>query len=907
MKKTSVLRLLALILALLMLLLSAACTKDTESNASDATDTDATEGPEQTEKPTDKEEDKEDGGSYAELIDLLAAGERKVTLQNPAIPADCYEETDLSKYSVQYTLSVEKPADEIVWSSDDIEITDGRVTANKPGVYALTATAGEYSRTVYLVSKYAEDTEYVLYENSFDDPDAISELSATADSSEGTSFEVRDGQLVLSAIGNENDSIRVLLPEWLADFGNYTLSVNATITEAANTSRWLALMYRIQNDSSPYYQMCVREGTTASNGLELAYLTAEGEWEYHAKSAGASKLTPDTLKNLELSVSGSNAKMYEDGIIRGSSYSLTDLQNGKLGLQASGCVAVFDDLRITLNLDRSTNVTLPPAVISEVASDAELDALGLSSPDIALMTLGAGGEIITSEGESICSPAYALTVIPSDVIPAFSLPSSTDYDLDEIRKILTSLDTSSVIVISDDAELIKELRTDAKQLIGAVDFRDWHWSGAKLIDARSEANRAGARICLLPNDYAQQETVEFFNTLGMSVWFKTKDNSSTEAFRLITSGANGIIAEDRETVYRCLSCELFLPNSIIRPINIIGHRGMPSRAPENTLAGGELAAKYGANVIEIDIYVTTDDVLVIMHDSSLERTTNGDGNIEDMSYEQLCKYLVDDKPDASNSFTDSVTTPQPIPTLEEFIKCFEDTDTYLFIEIKSSQRARIAPLLKELIDKYDFYDQCSVICFSKDTLKEIKKVIPELSVGYLCDTDDFSGILASTAECESSYNPGYAKLSPSLLHELAIRGILSWPWTVNESVDFDRFFLMGVGGITTNYSDYAKNYVKYVRTERIKYKLSVGESVDIGIEAEYYSADRNALNFENAILPTNKAEMLVLEGNSTLKFDGRSISASEAGEASVIFRLAFTLNNGTTAYVYTQPVRITVE
>lgn len=909
MRKTAILRPISLILALIMLLLAASCTKQPDEQPTerptDATgDTSATDP---TEEPTD-DGDKDYGDvDYAPSIDLLSSAKTTVSHQSPVIPTNCYEEVDLSKYGVQFSPTIEKSADEIVWSSEDAAISDGRVTVNEAGVYALTAKAGKYSRTVYLVSKYPEDTEYLLYENDFEDADAATLLTATADSSPDASFEVRDGQLVLSAMSSEGDSIRVLLPEWLGELGNYKISVDATVTAQANSSRWLSIMHRVQNSSYPYYQLCARATTTAGNGLELAYRNAAGEWEYHAKTSGDSNMSPDSLKRLTLSVAGSSAKMYENGALKGEATALSELQTGRIGLQASGCVAVFDNLRITLNLERTTGATLAPAVISRVESEEQLESCAQGSPDIALMTLGADGTIVNSEGESVCSATYALTLLPPDVIPAFSLPSSTEYDIDAIRNILTSLNASDVMVVSDDAALISELRTGAKQLIGALDLTDWHWSGAKLIDARSETNRAGARICLLPNDYAQQQTVEFFNALGVSVWFETKSDDEIEALRLITSGANGIIASDRELIYQCLSSELFPENSILRPVSVIGHRGMPAQAPENTIAGSALAAKYGANVIETDIYVTTDDILVVMHDSTLDRTANGSGNIEDMSYAQLCNYLVDDAPDASAIFSDAVTTPQPIPTLWEYFELLKDTDTYLFIEIKSSQRARIAPLLKALIDEYDFYDQCSVICFSKDTLKEIRKVIPELSVGYLCDTDDFSKILASTAECESSYNPAHANLTSSLLRSLSIRGILSWPWTVNDSQDFDRFYLLGVGGITTNYANYAQNYVKRLSTERIKYTLSVGESVDLGVKAEYYGAGRGAEDFENALLSTKKAELFVIDGNSALSFDGSSLTAYETGEATVILRLAFTLNNGATAYVYTQPVRITVE
>lgn len=559
-----------------------------------------------------------------------------------------------------------------------------------------------------------------------------------------------------------------------------------------------------------------------------------------------------------------------------------------------------------LNFTENTNITLAPAVITEVTDTDSLEDLVTTFPEIAILTLDADGNVTDTDGGFICYAEDVPSHLPEGTIPAFNLPSSVDYDITFIRNLLCSLDSSDVMVISDDEELIAELRSEAKQLIGVIDFREWGWDGMRFIDARSAANRAGARICLLPIEYADSPAVEFFNTLGMSVWFKAQDNDLVEMIRLITSGANGIITPNLPLLYRCLACDLFLPNSIVRPVGVIGHRGMPSQAPENTLAGSDLAAKYGANIIENDIYITSDDVIVVMHDSTLDRTTDGVGEFEGMTYEELCKYAVDDKPDASGLFADAVEDPQPIPTLEEYLELFKDTDTYIFIEIKSSQADRLVPVLKDMIDEYDFYDQCSVICFSKSTLQTVKEIIPELSVGYLCDTAELDDILSSTAECESSYNPAHANLTGELLRTLSVRGILSWPWTVNESADFDRFFLMGVGGITTNYANYARNYVKRVSTDKIKYSLDAGESVEIGVKAEYYGAVRDGDTYDNSILPTNKSEMIILSGNETLSFDGISVSAEKAGEATVIFRLRFRLNDESYAYVYSQPVKITV-
>jgi hypothetical protein len=142
---------------------------------------------------------------------------------------------------------------------------------------------------------------------------------------------------------------------------------------------------------------------------------------------------------------------------------------------------------------------------------------------------------------------------------------------------------------------------------------------------------------------------------------------------------------------------------------------------------------------------------------------------------------------------------------------------------------------------------------------------------------------------------------------LADRGIFTWPWTVNNSNLFDALYLMGVAGITTNYSNFAQKYVKRITPDKTKYFGTVGKSIDVNIQMELYGAAKDAEAFENTVIPTNKAEMFVIEGNSTLIFDGTSVTATAAGNATVIFRLSFRLSNGETAYVYTQPVAINIK
>ena len=81
---------------------------------------------------------------------------------------------------------------------------------------------------------------------------------------------MKEGALEINGRGDNSNGTGVLLPEYLGLFGNYKIEADMTHLDANNTGRWNSIMYRVQNNSYPYYQMGVRENATAANGVEFA-------------------------------------------------------------------------------------------------------------------------------------------------------------------------------------------------------------------------------------------------------------------------------------------------------------------------------------------------------------------------------------------------------------------------------------------------------------------------------------------------------------------------------------------------------------------------------------------------------------------------------------------------------------
>lgn len=150
-------------------------------------------------------------------------------------------------------------------------------------------------------------------------------------------------------------------------------------------------------------------------------------------------------------------------------------------------------------------------------------------------------------------------------------------------------------------------------------------------------------------------------------------------------------------------------------MKLIGHRGAKLECPENTMAGIEWAYQNGLDGVEIDVHVTKDDVLAVIHDATIDRTTNGKGPVRHFSFNELRNFQVEDK--------------HYIPRLEEVLTFHQDkAQSDLFIEIKD---LRATDLILEVIAP--FRSKCHIIlkCFNHRILRQLRDRDSEISLAAL--------------------------------------------------------------------------------------------------------------------------------------------------------------------------------
>ena len=231
--------------------------------------------------------------------------------------------------------------------------------------------------------------------------------------------------------------------------------------------------------------------------------------------------------------------------------------------------------------------------------------------------------------------------------------------------------------------------------------------------------------------------------------------------------------------------------SIVR----VAHRGASAQYPENTLLAFRQAIQQGVDVIEIDIHRTADAELVVIHDSTLERTTNGHGNVCDHSLQEIRQL------DAGQA--------EKIPLLTEVIQLAREAQIRLYVEIKGATETEELAITEGVIrtlEASDFLSQAIVTSFSPKALLRAKAINPEASTmldpspqdGSLTPRQICAQTLAAGANC-LSYD--FHFLTPEIARECQLIGLALWPWDPDEPHDIRQALALGVHGIMTNRPD----------------------------------------------------------------------------------------------------------
>jgi len=245
-------------------------------------------------------------------------------------------------------------------------------------------------------------------------------------------------------------------------------------------------------------------------------------------------------------------------------------------------------------------------------------------------------------------------------------------------------------------------------------------------------------------------------------------------------------------------------------VYLIGHRGAAGIAPENTFTSFDTALKNGVNAIELDLHQTKDGKIVVIHDTTVDRTTDGKGLVSDFLYEELKKL------DAGNWF-DSKFSNEKIPLLNDVFSTYKDkVDFMLDIKAGSELYPGIENNICDLIQTYNLLNK-TIICSTKITvLNKFKDINCDLKLGKIIKPNELwrtlfdpSSFIHKTGLLPKMVciTPHWTMVNPNLIFTAKENGLSIFPWTVDKERLMRSLVFRGVDGIITNFPDMARRVI----------------------------------------------------------------------------------------------------
>lgn len=242
-------------------------------------------------------------------------------------------------------------------------------------------------------------------------------------------------------------------------------------------------------------------------------------------------------------------------------------------------------------------------------------------------------------------------------------------------------------------------------------------------------------------------------------------------------------------------------------VKVIAHRGGSHLAPENTMAAFKNAINLGVDMIEIDVEQTKDSFVVVIHDATVDRTTNGSGAVDTLTWSYV-KSL-----NASRSWRGENFRDEKISTLDDVLQLLKGSGVTLLIEIKEGgeRYPEIEKRTVKAIQKFNAYSWVIVQSFNKKAIDRVKQQDKNIKTVYLLGRSNFRDYYNKIRE-EREQNPSlrfnyeglavsYKEWNKQSLDRVKQMGLETYAWTVGDTVAMKRLIADGITGIITDDPD----------------------------------------------------------------------------------------------------------
>jgi glycerophosphoryl diester phosphodiesterase len=242
-------------------------------------------------------------------------------------------------------------------------------------------------------------------------------------------------------------------------------------------------------------------------------------------------------------------------------------------------------------------------------------------------------------------------------------------------------------------------------------------------------------------------------------------------------------------------------NGELKQVDNVAHRGAAGYAPENTIAAFDKAVEMKADYIEIDVQRSKDGELVIIHDTTINRTTDGSGNVKDLTFHQLRSF-------DAGSWMGEEFSGEKIPTFDEILDRYHGK-VGILIELKAPElypgiEEEVAEELKERnLDKPQ-NEKMIIQSFNFESMKKINSLLPKVPVGVLTSSiaDTTDEALKEFSTYADYFNPSYRIVTKDLVNRVHSLDMKISSWTVRSQEAADFLLEMDVDAIITDYPDY---------------------------------------------------------------------------------------------------------
>jgi glycerophosphoryl diester phosphodiesterase len=238
-----------------------------------------------------------------------------------------------------------------------------------------------------------------------------------------------------------------------------------------------------------------------------------------------------------------------------------------------------------------------------------------------------------------------------------------------------------------------------------------------------------------------------------------------------------------------------------KQVENVAHRGATGYAPENTIVAFDLAVDMKADYIEIDVQRSKDGELVVIHDTTVDRTTDGTGKVGNLTFEQLRDL-------DAGSWKEEQFAGETIPTFEEILERYHGKIGIL-IELKAPElypgiEEQVSEALKKRNLNKPQNGKIIIQSFNFESMKKVNQLLPQVPIGVLTSNraDTTLEALQEFSTYADWFNPSYGIATEELVNQVHSLGMQIGSWTVRSQEAAGLLFEMGVDAIISDYPDY---------------------------------------------------------------------------------------------------------